>query len=461
MTRFSPFFTPTLSRNQLLVLLTLGFSLGLFAALSNFFLLLIVVIPLAVWGLLMVGTNPWLSIFLIVVLSPLDDLQRLPGLPNVSLTKAIGVLALIIWLDAIIRKKRPFRLSRVGLPFTILLFLVAITGNYPVSFSPLISLGSYLFLFLIITHLIDDKKQLQVILRFFLLVAGVVSLLAIIQYFTGQTIINTLSPDSLAIGRTIGTDDNPNAGAVIPLLGLPLIIAFLSQRQSWLWQSLFATAGLFMVGHLILSFSRGAWVGAFLGVALVLFFSGATRIARLMFVIGIMASLVLFLDIEIPVEAIQNRLDKMTTEQALEGEGRRSQLYEAYPLFVADHWLFGVGVGANNFKNNIARYAGFTIAPHSSFFAVLAGAGLPALLVYLWLFIELTLQTLRRLRLPGLTDGYLAAGMLGSIIGFQIHSLFHTYLYWFIGWMMVALLVVYNQLSVPNSSQTTPLTLRQ
>jgi len=226
---------------------------------------------------------------------------------------------------------------------------------------------------------------------------------------------------------------NPNDLAALCLLALGVALGFLFSKPSRILVRLGAgISAILLLVVILLTQSRGAFIGLVAGMGPALIWSGLKRPGRLLFSAGILA-LVIGLAIPASVWERLSGIEKVTSESTIaeaDAVGSAAQRYAvqkvAWQIFV-DHPVFGVGLGAYPLMN--ARYApelGITDT-HNTYLNLAAELGLPGLVLWCALVLSVLRYAYRsrRLATPGELAtqqawieralwAYLVAGMFGS-----------------------------------------------
>lgn len=442
-----------------LSVITIIFSvtIGVLFARSTDFLYVVVggLALVALW--LIVSRNLATGILLIFLIAPFNDLQRLPQFPQVNLVRIIGLVTFTVWLYNTSLRRSAIKLYRVGqllVALLAVLFLSSINAAYPASsFSNWLTLFSYCLISVVVFNEVNSARDITRILYAYVIAAGIVGLIAIVQFETGQTLFpqlletETLSASGLVteqfVGRTLGTAANPNTGALVPVIGIPLVLSLLLFKKQRRWHLFLFILLAAMLAHLVLSFSRSAWIAVTLSSIVLLSFAKKKDLPRFIpyAVLSTILLILFILSFEQISNAVESRLLQAVTLDH-EDAGRLALLSAAAP-FLRDNWLLGVGLGAINFQTEMAAYIGVPLTAHNNLLAIGGGGGLVALLLYTLVFIQ-ALQMSIRARRYNLSHQryYLNAGLISSIVSWQIHGLFHSYYSWVVGWLLLALLIV-------------------
>jgi putative inorganic carbon (HCO3(-)) transporter len=250
--------------------------------------------------------------------------------------------------------------------------------------------------------------------------------------------------------RAAGTFEQPNPyggylGLTIPLaLGIVLCAwpaggVRADRRAVLMWGAALAAGGL-MLGGLVASWSRGAWLGAAAAVAAVTVVRGGAwlRAVLAVGVVGLALSLLLFGRVPVP-GALQQRFSEfaadLTTLDVRNVEVtdanfavvERAAHWQAALGMITDHPWTGVGIG-----NYAAAYDQYALPrwpdplghAHNYYLNIAAEAGLPGLAAYL-LFVGAGLWlAFRAVRVSRGVQQGIALGALGMLVHLSVHNLF-------------------------------------
>jgi O-antigen ligase len=246
-------------------------------------------------------------------------------------------------------------------------------------------------------------------------------------------------------GTLVGGDDvqgravwnyiysNPNDLATLCLIALGVALGLLFSKSS---RALVRLGGgisaILLLVVILLTQSRGAFIGLVAGMGPAFIWSGLKRPVRLLLSVGILA-LVISLVIPASVWERLSGIEKLTSEATIaqaDPEGSAEQRFEIQKValqIVVDNPVFGVGLGAYPLAN--ARYApelGRKDA-HNTYLNLAAELGLPGLVLWCALVLSVLRYAYRsrRLAAPGELAtqqawieralwAYLVASMFGS-----------------------------------------------
>jgi O-antigen ligase len=231
-------------------------------------------------GLWIAGTG---ALALPLIYTPaISDAYVLPKL----LWLRLIVLALAgLWLARAYREGRlTLRRTALDVPLTLIVLAafastllavnrnVAIWGTYE-RYEGLLTILSYVALFWLLTQTID-RTQARTLLRCLLLGAYIASLVAITQSIFGSLVGGGNLAETAfrfaGLARAQGTMGNPNLLAALLAMMLPVAVDDALAAHQWRERVVALTLALPMGLALLLTFGRGAWVGAAIGTAITL-----------------------------------------------------------------------------------------------------------------------------------------------------------------------------------------------
>ena len=275
------------------------------------------------------------------------------------------------------------------IPLYALLYLIGTLTSVDLRGSLLIGVLTVVFILfsVVLYHSVDTRAQLDALTAGLAAMGALVSCYGILQYifrwgYQSAAWVDEDMFSSIAF-RVSSTFGNPNMLGhylilLIPLGGAKLLSARSPLARLWY----FGCCGVMCV-CMILTFSRGAWLG--------LLFAGLVFLVclapRLLF-LSPLAVIALFLVLPDTVverfTSIGDLADRSTSYRVNIWLGTLKMLRDGY-------WLTGVGPGESAFNKIYPFYSYESIvAPHSHnlFLQIVADAGIVALLVFLWILLR-------------------------------------------------------------------------
>lgn len=345
---------------------------------------------------------------------------------------ALGLLFLLVpfWLGEWARSRLdpvPGRRRAAGLPRWLLVsffaFMALVAGSVPGSVRPRESLVEMVFWtayalgFLMGADAAREGRGEEVAWPLVAL-ASLAGVAGIWQYLSGWT-----PPQSWVdprfegeITRVVGTFTNPTFFAEMMGLALPVTAALALVRRSWRERLVLIGFALFQAAGMLLSFSRGAWLGLMVSLAIL-----AVLYDRRLLAVGVVLALAA------PYLLPRILVERFLSSFSLEDSSNSYRLFiwrGAWALARAYLWT-GTGLGADTFAYTYPEYMIIqTPAPHahSNYLEMLVELGVPGLAALLWFLLTWAREVGRGIRrFTG--DTALGVGIVAAVAGHLLHGL--------------------------------------
>lgn len=419
--------------------------------------------PLRQWrlgsGLLPWGD--WIGLALVAVIYVLA--------PYVS-TTLIGVLlvaAAAFWLLLTLTDEAGVGMTPVHIPVVVFWgTMVLATAFSPVrgaALSGLIKLSLNILLFLLIARVARQPRARTLLISAYLFTTLPVAIYGLRQYFFGATALATwvdATSELATATRVYSFLGNPNllAGYLIPAVMFALMAVFAWPR--WVPKGLAALTAVLNTLCLVLTLSRGGWVGFLLGGFVLLAltmqywsirFSPFWRRWAMPLLLGGAAAFVLLSVMS--VTALRVRVMSMFVGRADSSNNFRMNVWAAVLEMIRDRPILGIGPGnaAFNAVYPIYQRPRYTaLSAYSVFLEVLVEAGIVGLAAFLWMLLVVFQQgwvQVQKLREIQSVQGYWLMGAIASIVGILGQGIADTVMYrpqistlW---WLSIALVASY------------------
>lgn len=430
--------------------------------------LVIALLPLTWVVLLLVGgavvivtlVRPQFGVLLLVPAVPFGSLRQIRvGVMNVGATEALLALVLAAWLMRMVaRREIRFRLPPLALPLVGFLgvLLLSALGAASLSYSikELLKWVEVLALYVLVAHEFDERWTRALIAT--VMATGALAALHGIYQFLFQ-----VGPEEFVLFgrfmRAYGTFEQPNPYAGYLGLTLPLAVGLVAAgvlrirgRVKVWWWVFAAGCGALMLAALVMTWSRGAWLGfaAAVAVMAVAVVARSGRAAVLGTVLAVIAAYALLAGglARVPPAITQRfsdfvpyTFDSLSTGLGVtDVEGReitdanfavleRVAHWQAALGMWTDHPWLGVGIG--NYEPAYAEYSlpQWRIAlghAHNYYLNIGAEAGVLGLAAYLLLWGAALVGAWRAARRTSGWHWGLALGVLGVLVHLSVHSVF-------------------------------------
>lgn len=374
-------------------------------------------LPVALFGLILVMCYPIVGIFLAFFLAPI--------LPTMAV---VGICMLTIFSSLCRRAYTGnFRINMGRCGICLMLFLVIAFISTLFSFAHKGSVGVFgMYLIFIgfyycVRNSVKNQNTIEGILKIFALSAAIVSVYGIMQYAFGWTTKNAWIDTDMfesSTMRVYSTLANPNVLGEYLILALPVCALVFVRWARGAWQktvyALFFAAALLC---LVLTQSRGCWIGFFFSAAIFVTYYRSELWKVLPFII-------ILLPFVLP-ETIINRLLSVGN-MSDSSTSYRVYIWFGTLLMLRYFWLGGIGPGEAAFRSVYPFYSYMgIIAPHSHnlYLQLVVDSGIANLLVFLacmHLFFKDMIYIQRR----GRENGLIAAALMSGVAGFLVQSMF-------------------------------------
>ncbi len=391
----------------------IAFIIGMLLGVSTYF-----ISPVLIIG----GVVALLAAYLILV-SPecgvMAVLFLMPFLPTMALVAAVGYVT-VCYLIKIMLGKRVFKFETVDLAVLMFIIIMGLGGiisiNRATSIKSVMVFICFMIGYFLVVSLIRTREWLGRCVIAVLSSASLVSLIGIYQYLSGS--LSNKWQDSTMFdisGRVTSTLENPNVLAEYLIMTIFFALStFLCGKNSKGKFTGFCISGIIGV-CLILTWSRGAWLGALIGA--IIFIMIYHRRSIYLFVIG--AASIPFLPFVLP-DAIISRFTSIGN-MADSSTSYRVYIWRASVNMLKDYFFTGIGVGEGAFRKIYPLYtlSGIEAAPHSHnlYLQIWLETGIIGLLIFL-IFIFFYMQshfTCYKMQLETQNRMYTCAGLCGII----------------------------------------------
>jgi len=378
---------------------------------------------------------------IILYYRPYEMIPALSGLTQMAFYTGVALLAVYAGTQLSIEGNLTARPREVNLA---LLLLVAALLSMPLAVSPADAWEKFsemllktILIFIVIVNVVRTELRLRMLLVLVLAVSIYLSINAINDYRTGVFGTGALeSHDARIAGSIKGIFENSNDLAMHMVSMIPIAVALGLGSRNVLKKLLYLGATALMVGAVVVTFSRGGFIG--LVAASLLLVRRLGKKNRVATTGAMVFAVIMFL--ALAPGAFSSRLATIFNSSA-DVTGSSSQRTEVLKrsVWVALRYpLTGVGIG--NFKYKSPR----NLETHNAYTQVAAEMGMAALVIYI-LFLVHPLRRLRLIENESYSKKeqtrfyYLAIGLQGSLVGFMVSSFFgavayHWYVYYLVGY---------------------------
>lgn len=406
----------TRGRIRLIIALLCGLLTGALVS----FNIICAVVPFAVFGLVLVLYAPITGVFFAVFAAPFVPTMILAG------------LCLWTGLSLIIKSvsDKEFKWNFSGIGLCIILFLAVLLVSSIASFARIGSLKVWMMYFVfvgfyfVIVNTVETKEQLYGLFKILVISGALVALYGVMQYAFGWTTSNSWIDEEMfedATMRVYSTLGNPNVLGEYLLLILPVAAVYMlkykrNELSKWTYSLMFLVLAL----CLVLTQSRGCWIGFMISVVIfVTFYEGKWW--------GLVPVVICILPFIIPQTIVDRILSVGNMEDT--STSYRVYIWMGTLGMMKHYWLGGIGMGEAAFSEVYPFFSyNAIIAPHSHnlFLQLLVEAGISGLAVFVIMqavFIK-KMSVIYRGGNKKSIDSMLSLALGSGVIGFLAQSMF-------------------------------------
>lgn len=391
-----------------------------FAAIGTITGLLYYLLPLTtfikLYGIIFASTAiyiwPWLGFVLTAFILPL--------LPTTYTVGIIGLTFISVLLNDI-DKTTPATI----VPALLFMAAAGIAAVFSVvrveSLNTIPLYAAYFMIFYSAAVLFRNPKTIKLVLVAIIISTLILSFLGIYQYFfvkipTAQAWVDAQQFPELST-RVYATLENPNVLGEYLGLAIPLLVGFFWASDKFRHKLSLAVVICMLAVCLILTFSRGAW----LGLAVSAFIFAMIKEPRLLVLFIILA---LVAPMFLPPVVINRIASIGSLEDS--SNAYRITIWIAALRMIKDYWLTGVGLGLAAFSRVYRDYmiAGApAVHAHNLYLEICLELGILGIFALLWMVLRALSQALTRLKDKDKTS-YILTGIFAALAGHLFHGLF-------------------------------------
>ena len=412
----------TVGRGRAVLAAIFGIAVGVVGGKLGLIFAAAAVIGLA--GALLIIKSPAVGACALIFIAPIA-----PTMIDVALS-LLCIFSLIVY--AVTHKGFRFKFDGMGFLLIILIGVYLLAAFK--SFAPIksISIWAIYFVFIsiyfVIINSVNSEKLLNNILTCFVISGFFVCLYGIAQYVfgwdTNQAWMDEQMFEDIKM-RIYSTLDNPNVLGEYILLVLPVSVGLMWTRKGAPAKIVYAGISALMFGALILTFSRGCWVGLLAAAAVFITFA-----AGKLWGLGLLALPI------IPMVLPKSIINRFTSIGDMEDSSTSYRVYiwMGTLAMLKDFWVSGIGMGQEAFTQVYPFYSyNGVVAPHSHnlFLQILVESGIVGIII----FIAFVVLFLRRMMTgyqyggKGAPLSTLITAVSAALIGFLLQGMFDNCFY--------------------------------
>ena len=371
----------------------------------------------------------------------------LPFLPTMVLA---GLVCLVLFSSVMkfLCGKRVFKLSLIDLPifvFAILTLFGGIFTRSSTSLKKMLLMICFMAAYFIVKNLIRSSALLKKCLSATAFSGALVSLYGILENFVGtpSVIWQDMSDFGEIKGRVVSTFANPNVLGEYLILIIPITVALAITSKSLKERFAFACGAAFDIFCLVLTWSRGAWLG--FAVSTVVFLLLADKRC---FTAGILllppAAVALSLS-----GSVMNRITSIFTHSDT-SSSYRIGIWKGVLKMLGKVFHYGIGIGEGAFAAVYPSYAlrGIETAPHSHslYLQIITELGISgAVVFFIFLFLLAQINISHIASPDSKSSKLIEIGIFCGLIAFLVQGMtdyvWYNYRIFLMFWIVVGLSV--------------------
>lgn len=381
---------------------------------------------------------PSAGVFFVVFAAPVA-----PTMADVGLA-LLSIFSLAIY--SVTHKGFKFKFDGIG--FFIIIFLGVYAVAAVTSFAMLnsFSIWAIYFVFIsmyfVIINTVNTKKLLMNLLTVFVLSGFLVCLYGVAQYVFGWDTAQAWMDEEMFSDikmRIYSTLGNPNVLGEYILLVLPASVGLMWVNKRFEAKVVYAAVSALMFGALILTFSRGCWIGIMAAAAIFITFA-----AGKLWGLGLIALPI------IPMILPQSIINRFSSIGNMEDSSTSYRVYiwMGTLAMIKDFWLSGIGMGQKAFTQVYPFYSyNGIVAPHSHnlFLQILVESGIVGIAVFLIIAVLFLRRVMTGYQAGGKGDFLstimtaLSAGVCGFLLQGMFDNCFYNYRVMLVFWCVLAM----------------------
>lgn len=396
--------------------------------------------------------KPWLWCGIAAAMAPI--------LPTKAVIALVAVGFISLFLDMSVDRKRLLIFFPINKYIWIYTLVYALATFASVSRSDSMYVGTvtvfFIVFFIIFTNSIGTRKQLRGVVTAMVWAGLLVAAYGILQFifpdrFAGAWMDQDMFDYSFRVYSTL---QNPNVLGEYFLLIIPFSFACLLTAKNRPARVFYAFAFLVMLVCLVLTYSRGAYIGIILAAAVFL-----VLLDRRFIFPGIVLAVVVFF--ALPTTFIERLLSVGDTSDT--STSYRVFIWLGTLAMLKDYWFCGIGPGQGAFMKVYPVYAYSAIsAPHSHnlFLQIACDTGISGLLLFAAIIYQYFKNMVSSLRRKGDSEGriFIIAGIT-SVLGFLAQSMtdysFYNYRVMLIFWVVLGIGLLFTRSDSAIKEQST------
>ena len=375
-----------------------------------------------------------LFVFTIVLYARPAEFYPSPITNSLALIVGIVTLACFIATQISLEGKLTARPSEVNL---VLLFMLTALLSIPLAIDPAAAWHEFsgafircVVIFVVMVNVVRTPFRLKSLVLMTIVVSIWLSIGALNDYRLGLTTVEGYRVS----GRGDGIFGNPNDMALHLVTVIPLTIALFFVTRRFISRIVYVVSALVMISAVILTFSRGGFLGLLVASAFLAYKLGYRR--RLTIAVAGVVVLLTLLALAPGNYPVRLASIFVPSLDPVGSAGMRREILLRSILTAIRHPLLGIGMG------NFHIVSIHELVTHNAYTQVASELGIAALVIYT-MFMVTPLRKLGQIvsatRVAGRKSNYyyLAIGLQASLLGYMVSSFFASVAYlWYVYYLV-------------------------
>lgn len=385
-----------------------------------------------------------LGVFLTVALAPV--------LPTMVLVALSFLCAFVFCIHVI--KNKEFTFAKNPMNVAVIFFAISLvlgcinSCSFISSTSQALVHLSFIMFYFIVINVIRTKKQWMALVKIFVVSGFVVALYGVLQNFIGVNSTESWLDEEMFQDikvRVYSFFNNPNVLGEFLVITIPLTVAIIWGKIRHTHKTFYGLSFLSMVACMIFTWSRGAWLGMFLALALFFVIMEKRWVFFGMLALLLMPVILVLSGNSAILERILSVGNTSDTSTAY-----RVSIWVASFNMIKDFCVSGIGIGSEAFKVVYPKYAlsgaDFALHAHNLYLQVWVEMGLVGIISLLSVVLTFIRQTFsEKVISVRKKDNYaklviaIGAGFLGFMFQGLTDYVWYNYKMLMIFWTFIAL----------------------
>ena len=329
------------------------------------------------------------------------------------------------------RQENGFKQTPLDLPifvfiWSMLVVFILNSPDFSISFDGLRANIQYILWYFVVLQLLRDENSCKKICIIFIVIVGLMAIHGIYQYVIGVEVPTGWTDKNEAGVRTrvFSILTSPNILGSLMTLAAPICLSFIFIKKQLKQRLFFTILFICMLGSLLFTFSRGAWIG----FAAAMFIYIILKDKRLIVPFFIVAALAFVL-----VPSVSSRIMYMLSPEYIESSLRGGRLIrwltgldivKSYPVLGVGLGHFGGAVAMNNSLSMLVGVDKIdTFYMDNYYLKTAVETGVFGLFFFCMLMYQIIINSIRTIKITKkIEERTLQIGIFAGLFGIMVHN---------------------------------------